>query len=326
MPQAPHHPAPTIETLQLRSGRVDVLRQLQRAAAYARPGTEPVGPLRLTTHFLRCTRHLETFRDWFGNPDHRALQEALAWRPSLALCVVHPYLNTAWPAEHKLDVIATHYDMLRGRLGFLRFAPHASIAVADVGAGIQIRLDKPGKFEHEGELTINLFSGELRLYSLTFTLGRLATQRVAYAGGLQGLGSPDALEIYRTLTHRMHGLRPRDLLITAFRVLCLALGVARILAIGDRHRVSTSAYFKSSTLVFTSYDSAWVENGGAVAADDGFFELSPHVDPRAVRDIPSRKRAQYRRRYALVETLSREIGDTLKLASRPHAMATIDRA
>jgi len=203
-------------------------------------------------------------------------------------------------------VISAHYDMLRGPLGFLRFAPVVMIGLADVGEGLQIRLDKPGGFEHEGELVVNLVGGGVRLYSIVFTLGQSGAQRIAYIGGLQGLHSPDALKIYRALTHRMHGLRPRDLLVSAFRSLCCALGVGRILAVTDAKRVSTNAYFTSSSQVHTSYDSAWTENGGR-AAHDGFIELCPQREQRAAEDIPARKRAQYRRRYALIDALAKQI-------------------
>jgi uncharacterized protein VirK/YbjX len=299
-------------------GRLEVLRRLHQAAGYARPGTAAIGLRRTASHFLRCTPYLETFRDWFGNPANPALREALVLRPSLVTCVVHPYLNAGWSARRKLAVISTHYDLLRGPLGFLRFAPPVTIGLADVGGGVCIRLDKPGGYEHEGELVVNLFEGDVRLYSIVFTLGRSGAQRIAYVGGLQGLHSPAALEIYRTLTHRMHGLRPRDLLVSAFRSLCCALGVDTILAVTDARRVSTNAYFTSSTQVYTSYDSAWAENGGG-AAHEGFIELSPHREHRAAEDIPPRKRAQYRRRYAMIDALAQQIGQKVQDLGRPDA-------
>ena len=57
------------------------------------------------------------------------------------------------------------------------------------------------------------------------------------------------------------------------------------------------------------------DNGGRLTPE-GFFELSVQPGQRTVDDIPSRKRAQYRRRYAMVDTLSRQISDGLDQASR----------
>ena len=230
------------------------------------------------------------------------------------MCVIHPYLNTDWRFGQKLEKIGEHYRLLSGRLGMLRFIPPAFIALAEVGEGLQIRLHKYVYDEHEGELTISLYRGGLLLYSLTFTLGRIGGELVAYVGGLQGLRSSEALEIYRSLTHKMDGLRPRDLLVTAFRLLCGSLGVARILAISDRKRICSNSYHNSGTQIVSSFDSAWIECGGT-AVDDAFFELSPHLVQRAANDIPSRKRAQYRRRYAMIDAMAQQIGDAVTRAT-----------
>ena len=308
MAPAPHtwrYATPTAE--HHRPSRIAVLRWLLQGAAHARPGTQSVGLRRTLTHFLRCSRHLETFRDWYGNPARPALQEALALRPALVMCAVHPYVNAAWRIERRLAVLSGHYALLKGPLAFLRFRPPASIDLADVGEGLRIGLDKPGGFEHEGELNINLFSGRQRLYSLAFTLAQVGDVRVAYVGGLQGWHSDEALETYRLLTHRLHGLRPRDLLVAAFRMLCSGLGVARILAVADSHRTSSCAFFETRTQVYASYDSAWLDSGGTTAPEDGFFELGTTLVHRSADDTPARKRAQYRRRYALLDALSLQI-------------------
>jgi uncharacterized protein VirK/YbjX len=294
--------------------RVDVLKRLLHAVSFSHPGTEKKSLRRMAAHFARCAFHLRAFRGWFGDPANPALQETLALRPSLIMCVIHPYLNADWRFEQKLEKISEHYRLLSGRLGILRFTPPAFIALADVGEAIQIRLHKYVYDEHEGELTISLYRGDLLLYSLTFTLGQIGAELVAYAGSLQGLRSSEALAIYRSLTHRMHGLRPRDLLVTAFRLLCYSLGVARILAISDRKRICSNSYHNPGTTIVSSFDNAWIECGGA-AVDDAFFELSPRLVHRAAKDTPSRKRAQYRRRYAMIDAIAQQIGDAV---THPH--------
>ncbi|MBK6853946.1 MAG: DUF535 family protein [Burkholderiales bacterium] len=125
------------------SGRLDALKRLLQASTYVRPGTKPIGWVRIATHFMRCTAHLDTFRNWFGNPRHAALQEALLRRPTLVNCVVHPYLNADWPATRKLEVIAGHYAMLGGRLGFLRFAANEVVELGCTDEGLHIRLKSP---------------------------------------------------------------------------------------------------------------------------------------------------------------------------------------
>lgn len=294
-------------------GRFGVVVRLLRAASYHRPGTERVPMRSRLAHLLRCLAQMETFRTWFGDPSNPGLQEAFERRPSLAVFAVHPYVNIDWTAARKLAVIAGHYEMLHGAWSVLRLAPEASLLLATAPGGVEVRIGKLDRFAHEGELTLSLFDGETRLYTLVFTLGRLHEQPIAYVGGLQGFHHADALEIYHTLTQRMHGLRPRDLLLTLFRTLCGCLPVDRILAVSDRRRVASSIYFDSSTQVFTSYDSVWHENGGT-PADEGFFELTPGVVRRSAADVPARKRALYRRRYAMLDALVAQIQASMQAA------------
>jgi uncharacterized protein VirK/YbjX len=224
-------------------------------------------------------------------------------------------MNAHWDARRKLAVIGRHYAMLHGKLAFLRFAPGRHIPLGEVEQGLDLRLDKPAGFEHEGELNLSLFSGTTCLYTLAFTLGQTATQRLAYVGALQGRHSADALASYRTLTHSLYGLRPRDLLVDALRMLGTALGLTRILAIGNAGRVSSQAYFTASSQVHANYDSAWTDASGHAVAE-GFFELAPELHQRDAGDIPARKRAQYRRRYAMLAALSRQIDHAVLIAAQ----------
>jgi len=305
-------------------GWVDVVKRLLHAASFEHPDTNKRPLRRKARHFARCALHLGAFRSWYGDSTNPALQETLAQRPSLIMCVIHPYLNVDWQFEQKLEKISKHYRLLNGRLDILRFIPPAFIALADLSEKVQIRLHKYVYSEHEGELTISLYRDDLRLYSLSFTLGRIGVELVAYAGALQGMGSSEALSIYRSLTHSMHGLRPRDLLITAFRLLCCSLGVTRILAISDRKRVCSNSYHNSGTPILSSFDTAWIECGG-VAVDDAFFELNPHLVQRSASDTPSRKRAQYRRRYAMIDRIAQQIGDAVTYTTPLLATGTCSR-
>jgi uncharacterized protein VirK/YbjX len=302
-----------------RLGRFDLLKQMLHAVSYSGQGAKKQLVRRVATQFARCAYHLEAFRDKFGDPGNLALREHLALRPTLIASVIHPYLNVDWRFDQKLDAISGHYKLLTGRLGILRFPLRASIILADLADATQIRLHK-FFFWHEGELTVSLFKSDQRIYSLTFLLGQIGGELTAYAGGLQGLRSTEAVEIYRSLTHRMHGLRPRDLLVTAFRLLCGSLGVARILAISDSKRICSNSYHCPEEQIFSSYDSAWIECGG-VPMDDAFFELSPRLTQRSAKDIPSRKRAQYRRRYTMVDSIAQQIGDAVARAPRVRAPA-----
>jgi uncharacterized protein VirK/YbjX len=224
----------------------------------------------------------------------------------------HPYLNAQWSLAERLQVVETHYALLQ-QARVLDFPLDASVVLLSLEhaeEGLTLVLDKPIWFVNEGEVAINLFSGRERIYSLLFTLGEDEGRRVAYVGALQGSGLLDAVERYRRLTRAAHGMRPRDLLFAAFRMLCLELGVDRILAVSDRANVSRSGYFQAYDDVFASHDDTWVEHGG-VLGEDGFFEIAPQLKMRKPDEIPSRKRAVYRRRYAMLERMREELASAI---------------
>ena len=304
---APAQPAPPI-------GRVRLLWQLLKVAREAYPGVSPRslwGVLKLLGHKLRW---LGPLRSWHSDVSSPALREMLGHRPSLMLAVGRPYINDRWPVPRRLDAIWEHYSLLRGPLGFLRFDPGAQLLLASVETEVmplQVVLDKPSWFACEGELAVNLYSGEQRLYSLAFSLGGDTGEQVAYIGALQGLGDAKALEIYRSLTHGTHGLRPRDLLLAVFRMLCSELGVVRIRAVSDEYSACRSSYFAKK--IPASYDSAWIEHDGALDGG-GFYELAAQVSRRPHEAIPSRKRAQYRRRYRMFDSLEQQIGNAVRAA------------
>ncbi len=129
---------------------------------------------------------------------------------------------------------------------------------------------------------------------------------MADVGALQGYRGDEALGIYRHLTPGLHGLRPRDLLLAAFRALCSGLGTTRILAVGDRHRVCDSGYFRFDRNLDRSCDAAWAEHHGA-CRPDGFFELPVVVERRSREAIPTPERAEYRRRYEMLARLGADI-------------------
>jgi uncharacterized protein VirK/YbjX len=307
-------PAPSI-------GWWTLLRRLVTIAKEANPGSSPRALWRTAKLLARKLRWLRPLHSWHVDRSNPALSEMLDHRPTLVLAVGRPYINDRWPVPRRLDAIWQHYSLLRGPLAFLRFDPGAQLALASIDTEVmplQIVLDKSDWFACEGELGIHLYSGGQRLYSLAFSLGEIDGQSGAYIGALQGLGEANALDIYRSLTHALHGLRPRDLLLAAFRMLCAELAVERVRAISDEHAACRSDYFRKN--IPANYDAAWADHDGQPDGA-GFYEIASRVTRRPHESIPSRKRAQYRRRYQMFDELEQQIGAAVRDARHSAAVA-----
>jgi uncharacterized protein VirK/YbjX len=250
-------------------------------------------------------------RDWYGISDNPGLAAALKQFPLMHGAIYGPYINHAWPMGRRLKTIEQHYRLLGGRAAIIGAAAREPTVLATLEqhcAGLRLVLDKTEWFLREGEVVLNLFAGEQRLLSAAFTLGSEGAQRVAYVGALQGAHMENALQIYRDLTRALHQMRPRDLLLVALRQLCREMGVARIYAVTSEARQHNSPFFGDShkQKVLLNYDEVWSDQGGS-RLDNGFFEIPVPVKHREAGEIPSRKRASYRRRYQMLDTLAQDI-------------------
>lgn len=287
------------------------LVRVWHACAHMHPGTGLRSLKRRAFLLARCVQSAGALRRWHEEHAETPFADMLARHALVPVCTERPFVSTRWSTKDRMRVLATHYRLADALGGLLRFARNVDGAqplagLDEIQPGLALKLEKPLWFVNEGEVSLALFAGQTRLYSLLFTLGTRDGVRVAYVGALQGQGSEDAKETYKVLTHEAHGLRPRDLLFTAFRQLCGELGVARILAVSDQHHARRSSYFAGTDKVHFSMDEAWAEYGGTLD-DEGFFDIASKVTYRALDDIPSRKRALYRRRYEMLDGLAARI-------------------
>lgn len=260
----------------------------------------------------RRWRFISNFVRAEGN---EGLADELNAQPDVMGVLLWPYINANWTLEQRLTSIERHY--LEVKIGSV-FSMHRgeSRLILDlnrVRSGLKIVLDRAKWFRREGELVLNIFLDSDRIYSLSFSFGRIGSEKVAYIGGVQGVVRPNILDLYKDLTKELYGMRPRDFLIDVFRLVCLAEGVKYILAISDNCRHHHAAYFGESKgkEVIADYDKFWSEQGG-IYRPDGFFYLTPSLSFRAIEDVASNKRSLYRKRYAFIDEIATSLTPYLK--------------
>lgn len=227
-------------------------------------------------------------------------------RPEVLAFLRAPYLCAGWSVEERLARFTSHIDMLAAHppLGFPVAQSIGLMPLADIAPDLHVVLDKPMWFHREGIVTLNLFEGNTRLFSLVFALEPAGNDLRALIGGIQGRNLPAILDRYRDLTKQAHGIRPRDLVIELFRMVCARLGVSEIHAVSDRGRHVRHRYFGRDVLrpLPLDYDEIWRDRGGT-EIDQWFFTIPVQSERRADADIPAKKRSMYRQRYALLDML-----------------------
>jgi uncharacterized protein VirK/YbjX len=188
----------------------------------------------------------------------------------------------------------------------------------DLGKGLEarIRVGHDPKFRKEGELAIffEMPPYEGPVVGMALSLEHLSGSRwVAYVGAIQGrLGGGE--DVVKVATKAMHGLRPKFLMVFLAQEIARALRVGRLLGAGNGIQVYGANPFRvlhKSKDVRFDYDGLWKEAEGE-AAEEGWFQLPLRTPRRAEEDFPANKRAMYRRRYALMDELSRQLKVQLK--------------
>jgi uncharacterized protein VirK/YbjX len=260
--------------------------------------------------FASCARELKQITDFSVASHSQNLIRTLEERPHLIGVATWPYINGRWTTAQRFASLQAHYVELNQFPG-LQIGTREQVQISDLGdivPGLRIVIDRPSWFMREGELTLNLFKENLRAYSLAFTFGRVAGQRVLYVGCIQGRHVEGVEQLYRELTKKLHGLRPRDLMVSLAQMVGSAADASRIYLVSDAARVHRHPYFgdKAETLVSANYDDIWSEHR-AVPGEGGFFELGTRLHQRQHQEIPSQKRAMYRRRYELMARLERDV-------------------
>lgn len=296
----------------------DYAAWLWRRSAEIAGGWSPGAVVRRARFLYLGWKHQDLVDRFLSNRRNPGLGRLVNERPDILNVLVAPYQSTNWDVRTRLCKLHAHYEAM-DELGWL-FDPltEREIELCRIPAihpQLRVVLDDAIWFADEGPLVFNLFLHDTRIFSLAFALRFEQDVLIAHVGAVQGrnaLELPDVRDIYRGLTHAAFGMRPRDLLIETFQMACHHLGVERIFLVSSDHQQRRDALFdKARHAVHADYDAIWLERG-ASRLDKSTFELPLHARRRNAVDIPSRKRRQYERRYAMLDSASETIAEKLR--------------
>jgi hypothetical protein len=153
---------------------------------------------------------------------------------------------------------------------------------------------------HEGLWQIGLVGADgVRLYSIGFGF---TDDWTLLMGNVQGPSLKDeGLDRIRDVTHAAHGMRPPHLLVHTLRVLAARWGATRLQGVDPENHVKGRWNLRDSRLRF-DYRAFWQEHE-ATRDVDGNWSLPLDTALRPLEEVPTKRRAMYRRRYAMLEAL-----------------------
>lgn len=254
--------------------------------------------------------------DWLSALDTPALRPYCEANPLLALKPFRVYLSSCFGWERRVKILRDTYTLATVRGGLLRRALLAPgpILLSEwtfpQAGTVRLTLGRDARFRKEGEFVLALEAPHQggRIMSLAFSLEHAPSGSLNfYIGSVQGEeGRADAI---RRLTKAFHGLRPKALMLEAAQLVARALGARYLLGVGESiqaHRRKHAIHLPGLHALGFDYDGLWLESGGVELAD-GWFHLPLEPHRKGADEIRPNKRAQYQRRYALLDGLRSRI-------------------
>lgn len=131
-----------------------------------------------------------------------------------------------------------------------------------------------------------------------------------WIGAMQGPNMDEAKDIIKKITKRCHGYRTKNLILYMTQAVARALDVDKIYAVTN-YGYYANNHIRLDRKLKTSFSDFWREAGGLETDDKRFYEL-PLVEPRKTMDeVPTRKRAVYRRRFELLDEIDETVGQAI---------------
>lgn len=167
------------------------------------------------------------------------------------------------------------------------------------GYQVQLKLQYDHRMRFEGQLTLKLMVNGEELYYLHFLLSDTGV----YIGGIQG--AKGQLELNKVFTKISEGLRPQNFIYFGFTMLCQAWRRDEIFGIRNAFHIYQNES-KSKEKVLYDFEQFWQELGGTESSDE-WMALPLTYARKPLDEVTSKKRAAYRKRYALMDEIATKL-------------------
>lgn len=245
------------------------------------------------------------------------LQPLLVRQPRLPVRLHRPYLAVNFQRNQIPAALRYHYTLLAEAMSAEELTTYLNTQALPLatlegknGDTFTLELTMQINLDKEGDSTIQIRNGDGdALAEMTFTLLEYQNQRTLFIGGLQGGDRLLPHEAIQSATKSCHGLFPKRLVMEAVCRFAERLQVEQILAVSNAvHIFRGERYLDKNKTILSDYDSFWASVGGE-CDERGYFHLPLTVARKDEAEIASKKRAEYRRRYQLLDAIQAQMSN-----------------
>ena len=245
----------------------------------------------------------------------------LSCQTNLPCKLQRPYLASCLSQQERFEALAYHYDFLAKHPDSMTKAfynPNIAFVLADVkvknDANIKIAIQARNKFAREGEISLYFYDNDgIDLSTVTFTIMQYQQKTTLFIAGLQGTGHREARIRVQQATKQCYGLFPKRVALEAILVIARYFNLEQIVAVGNKtHIYNNWRYNSRQERILSDYDDFWLTIDGKQDSN-GLFILPNQIYRKSLDEIASKKRSEYRNRYALLDQLENSITENLAL-------------
>jgi uncharacterized protein VirK/YbjX len=236
---------------------------------------------------------------------HPALSELVNAQPRLLHKIYRPWLSNRMCGQQRLAALQAHYQFVlqQGWGALVAEAARRPVLLAELpgksDTRYQLVLRAIVPMERDGELVLQLQHDGILVYSLAFAFVSESCQMAIAVGCIQGPQCGGGLELARTATRELHGMRPKSLLLRLVSQLGHACGCSQLLLVSNANLPVRRSLRLGK--VKADYDALWREMGASARADGDYALRCEPLSPARLEDLPSKKRAEARRRHSLMQ-------------------------
>ena len=214
----------------------------------------------------------------------------------------------------RIALIKGHYAYLEARLKSADFVDLALDRPREIWRSKETDIEwtaclkfEPGQ-RKEGLLSVIMAVNGTPLYQIIFWIEQQGGVPTLVIGAMQGPNTEDAQDFVREMTKRAHRFRTKNLILYMTQAVARALGIQRILAVSNAGYYANN-HIRRDRKLKTDFGAFWEEAGGWQTEDKRFYELPLILPRKTMEEIPTRKRAVYRRRFAFLDEIDSEIAE-----------------
>lgn len=235
------------------------------------------------------------------------VQVTMRRHPVLLRPLFSRFLNTDFNMPERFCAYAHDLEFTAVRLhqAFPQFfqSTTAQVLWNDSAADYHVNLSMNLSSPEEGLWRLSLVApGGMHVFSLSFSVVRGPRLFVGAVQGGTGGTEHGARDLIHTATKHFEGLRPQFMLFEVLRVFALSWNIESITGVSLRNQTKVRRRWCGPPKIRFRYDAYFLELH-ATAGVDGNWDVPTISGERNIEKIPSRKRAMYRRRHALLQEL-----------------------